>query len=96
MEICWLRARRAIGVSNYGVHHLQELLAVCKVRPAVNQIEISPYLTREELSAFCRREGIFVEAYSPLTKGMLALVLNLLWGGCFSCSGGMLLTLRCR
>lgn len=61
---------RAIGVSNYGIHHLKELFAVCKVRPAVNQIEISPFLTREELSGFCRQEGIYVEAYSPLTKGI--------------------------
>ena len=59
---------RAIGVSNYMVHHLRELLAECSVKPAVNQVELSPYLTREELLAFCAEHKIVVEAYSPLTK----------------------------
>jgi len=58
---------RAIGVSNYGVHHLQELLAVARHRPVVNQIELSPYNTRKELVQFCRDQQIYPEAYSPLT-----------------------------
>lgn len=60
---------RSIGVSNFGVHHLEELLSVASVPPAVNQVEVSPFLTREELTAFCSEHGIIVEAYSPLTKG---------------------------
>eukprot|EP00850_Spirogloea_muscicola_P024571 SM001084S14009 [mRNA] locus=s1084:1147:2077:- [translate_table: standard] len=60
---------RAIGVSNYGVHHLDELFANCRVRPAVNQVEIHPWCTRTGLVSYCQRNGVAVEAYSPLTKG---------------------------
>jgi len=60
---------KSIGVSNYGVHHLKELLAMARHVPAVNQVEINPYILRAELATFCRSHGIAVEAYSPLTKG---------------------------
>ena len=60
---------RAIGVSNFMVHHLDELLGKAKVPPAVNQIELSPFLQQREARAWCERHGVAVEAYSPLTKG---------------------------
>ena len=62
---------RSIGVSNFLVRHLDELLAQTSVPPAVNQIELSPFLyrTREDTLRRCAEEGIVVEAYSPLTKG---------------------------
>ena len=60
---------RAVGVSNYMVHHLEELLAAAEVAPAVNQIEVSPFLQQREVRSFCLEHGIAVEAYSPLTKG---------------------------
>jgi diketogulonate reductase-like aldo/keto reductase len=60
---------RAIGVSNFLVPHLEELLGQAKVVPAANQIELTPFLQRRETTAFCRRHGIVVEAYSPLTRG---------------------------
>ena len=62
---------RAIGVSNYMVRHLEELLAVCNVPPAVNQFELTPYnfRFREDLVALCRQHDITIESYSPLTKG---------------------------
>ena len=60
---------RAVGVSNYMVHHLEELLAVAEVVPAVNQIEVSPFLQQRGVRSFCDEHGITVEAYSPLTKG---------------------------
>ena len=61
---------RAIGVSNYMVHHLEELLEQANVAPAVNQIELSPYnyLYRKEVVKLCRENDIQIEAYSPLTK----------------------------
>lgn len=60
---------RAIGVSNYLVPHLRELLGEAKVVPHVNQIELSPFLQRRDTCALCREHGIAVEAYSPLTRG---------------------------
>lgn len=60
---------RAIGVSNFMVRHLDELLAHCQVAPMVNQIELSPFLQQREVCARCAALGIRVEAYSPLTKG---------------------------
>jgi methylglyoxal/glyoxal reductase len=60
---------RAIGVSNFLASHLQELLAHAKVVPAVDQIELSPFLQRRDTVKLCQDEGIVVEAYSPLTHG---------------------------
>jgi diketogulonate reductase-like aldo/keto reductase len=60
---------RAIGVSNFLVPHLEELLKGAEVVPAVNQIEVHPFLQHRETRAFCAKKGIVVEAYSPLTHG---------------------------
>jgi len=60
---------RAIGVSNYTIRHLEELLGYAKIKPVVNQVEFHPWLYQKELLDFCRKHGIAVEAYSPLTKG---------------------------
>jgi diketogulonate reductase-like aldo/keto reductase len=62
---------RAIGVSNYMKHHLEELLNHCNSIPAINQIELSPfnYLSRKDSIDFCLKNKIMIEAYSPLTKG---------------------------
>lgn len=59
---------RAIGVSNYTVRHLTELLASCQIAPAVNQVELHPFLYQRELISFCAQNRIAVEAYSPLAK----------------------------
>jgi diketogulonate reductase-like aldo/keto reductase len=60
---------RAIGVSNFTARHLQELVDVAQTLPAVNQVELHPFLPQPELVAACRRLGVAVEAYSPLAKG---------------------------
>ncbi len=60
---------RAIGVSNYTVRHLKELLGQSAVVPAVNQVEFSPFLYQRELLEFCRKSRIQLEAYAPLTAG---------------------------
>lgn len=62
---------RAVGVSNYLTHHLEEVLAHAEVPPAVNQIELHPFNfgSRREVVELCRRQGVVVEAYSPLARG---------------------------
>lgn len=62
---------RAIGVSNFHVHHLKDLLKTAKVKPAVNQIEYHPHLTQEEVYLFCQANAIQMEAWSPLKKGRI-------------------------
>jgi methylglyoxal/glyoxal reductase len=59
---------RAVGVSNFMIRHLKELLENADVVPAVNQIEFHPFLYQTELLDFCRGQGIQVEAYSPLAR----------------------------
>lgn len=60
---------RAIGVSNFTVAHLEELLASSDIVPMVNQVEFSPFLYQKELLDYCRSRGIQLEAYAPLTRG---------------------------
>jgi 2,5-diketo-D-gluconate reductase A len=61
---------RAIGVSNFQQHHLRRLFEEGgTIVPAVNQIEIHPYLTQDDLRAFDREHGIATEAWSPIAKG---------------------------
>jgi len=60
---------RAIGVSNYTVRHLEELLASSPVIPVVNQVEFHPFLFQKDLLDYCRAHDIQLQAYSPLTKG---------------------------
>jgi diketogulonate reductase-like aldo/keto reductase len=60
---------RAIGVSNFLVHHLDQLFETAIVAPSINQIEFSPHLQSPELVAACDARGIVVEAWSPLKQG---------------------------
>lgn len=60
---------KAIGVSNYLVPHLEELFANSDRKPDANQLELTPFLQRRDTVALCKREGIALEAYSPLTRG---------------------------
>ncbi|KAK6058052.1 oxidoreductase, aldo/keto reductase family protein [Cooperia oncophora] len=59
----------SIGVSNYEVYHLAELHEYAKHKPAVNQVEFHPYLTRPTLINYCTQNGIFVQAFSSLLRG---------------------------
>ncbi|SCV02729.1 LAMI_0H02410g1_1 [Lachancea mirantina] len=62
---------KSVGVSNYGAQHIEELLSWegLRYKPVVNQIEISPWLMRQQLADFCKSKGLVVEAYAPLTHG---------------------------
>lgn len=60
---------RAIGVSNFMQHHLEDLLEGANVVPAVNQMEFHPYLVQQSLLDFCKAKGIQYEAWSPLMQG---------------------------
>ncbi|MDQ0381615.1 aldo/keto reductase [Amycolatopsis thermophila] len=60
---------RAIGVSNFQPHHLDRLAQESRIVPAVNQIELHPYLQQQELRAYHAEHGIITEAWSPLAKG---------------------------
>ena len=60
---------RFIGVSNFRIHELELLLQNCKIPPYVNQIELSPFCTRNSLVSFCSSHGIIVQAYASLTVG---------------------------
>jgi len=60
---------RAIGVSNFTLRHLEELIEESHVIPSVNQVEFHPFLYQKELLKYCQRKGIQVEAYSPLARG---------------------------
>ncbi|MBG9797057.1 aldo/keto reductase [Brevibacillus laterosporus] len=62
---------RSIGVSNFHIHHLEDLLSVCEVKPMLNQIEMHPFLIQEELRQYCEQHGIYVEAWRPLMRGNL-------------------------
>jgi len=60
---------RSIGVSNFQVEHLERLAAECDVVPAVNQIELHPYLLNEEVRAYDEANGIATQAWSPIAQG---------------------------
>uniref|UniRef100_A0A665TNX3 Zgc:110366 n=1 Tax=Echeneis naucrates TaxID=173247 RepID=A0A665TNX3_ECHNA len=60
---------RAIGVSNFMVHHLEQLKEDCSIMPHVNQVEYHPFQQPNHLIEYCRQEGIVFEGYSPLAKG---------------------------
>lgn len=68
---------RAIGVSNFQIHHLQDLFKKGSVIPMVNQVECHPLLSQKELLAFCKKNKIQLEAWSPLMQGHLELPLLL-------------------
>ena len=60
---------RSIGVSNFQPHHLRRLHQECEITPAVNQIEVHPYLTQDDVRGFCAEHQIAIEAWSPIAQG---------------------------
>lgn len=60
---------KSIGVSNYTIKHLEELLSSCTIGPVVNQVEFHPFLYQEELLKYCQSNGIVLQGYSSLGSG---------------------------
>jgi len=70
LEELYLSGRvRAIGVSNFLQHHLEDLMAVCQVRPMVNQMEFHPRLVQQSLIDYCHTHQVRYEAWSPMMQG---------------------------
>ncbi len=62
---------KAIGVSNFEIHHLETLLEIAKVTPVLNQVELHPRMAQKEMRSFLQEKGIAIEAWSPLMQGQL-------------------------
>ena len=62
---------RAIGVSNFNISHLENIITQCNIVPAVNQVELHPWFSQAELLAYMKQKGIFAEAWGPLGQGAL-------------------------
>jgi len=62
---------KAIGVSNFLVHHLEELLGRCEVPPMVKQVEMHPLFYQKELADYFREKNILVQSWAPLSRGVL-------------------------
>ncbi|HCW34665.1 MAG TPA: aldo/keto reductase, partial [Staphylococcus sp.] len=60
-----------IGVSNFHVHHLEELLQEASIKPVINQIECHPYLTQKELRTYLEAQKIVAQSWSPLMNGQI-------------------------
>ena len=61
---------RSIGVSNFNPHHLDDLLEYARICPVINQIEVEPYMTQQDVVGYTFRKGIQVEAWGPLGQGV--------------------------
>lgn len=62
---------KAIGVCNFQPHHLDSLIQASNIVPMVNQIELHPFLTQEDVRKYCKQHNIVVEAWSPLGRGKM-------------------------
>ena len=60
---------KSIGVSNYNVQNILNVLSFAKVKPVINEVEFHPYLYQKDLKEFCDKEDIKIFAYNPLVKG---------------------------
>ncbi len=63
------KSARSIGISNYTIRHIEELKTYANYKPVVNQVEFSPFLYQKELQDYCEANDIYIEAFTPLTRG---------------------------
>ncbi|WP_180235674.1 aldo/keto reductase [Bacillus toyonensis] len=62
---------KSIGVSNFHIHHLENLMSSANIKPMINQVEFHPFLNQKELLNYCKKKSIQLEAWSPLMQGYL-------------------------
>lgn len=62
---------RTVGVSNYNIHHLEEIREAGMETPAVNQVELHPFCQQRPIVEYCKEHGIVVQAYCPLVRGKM-------------------------
>lgn len=62
---------KAIGVSNFQISHLKEIIENCRIKPMINQVELHPQFPQEELREFCGKNDIFIESWGPLMQGKI-------------------------
>jgi len=67
---------KSFGVSNYGVKHLEEIKQAGLPLPAVNQIELHPYLQQREIAEYCQKNNIIIQAYCPIIRGATDSTIN--------------------
>lgn len=67
---------KSIGLSNFKVNNIQEILKICKIKPAINQIELHPYAQRKDIVKICNENNIKVEAWYPIAHGDKNLIDN--------------------
>ncbi len=60
---------KAIGVSNFEPHHLEDIFKICDIKPMVNQVELHPWFPQKPLHDFCKQHHIQIEAWGPLSRG---------------------------
>ncbi|GHB24423.1 aldo/keto reductase [Mongoliitalea lutea] len=70
LESCYIKGlTKHIGMSNFNIAKLSEILDNCKIKPEMNQVEMHPFLPQEKLVKFCKDQGLLMTAYSPLGSG---------------------------
>lgn len=70
MEDLYLAGKiKSIGVSNFKIHHLEEIMEGSRIKPMINQIEFHPSCLDQELRDYCQKQDILVSGYSPLANG---------------------------
>ncbi|KAF8348293.1 NADP-dependent oxidoreductase domain-containing protein [Amanita rubescens] len=62
---------RSVGVSNYNIHHLEEIKQAGYDQPSVNQIELHPFCQQRPIAEYCHANNIVIQAYSPLVRGKM-------------------------
>ena len=68
---------KSIGVSNFNIHHLQDILANCRIKPVVNQVEVQPRLPQYPMQNFCNKNDVRLQGYGNFMRGALNEVVEL-------------------